>query len=190
MPNLLLQKPSQKSKSKDRLSALGRKMEFWESGELMELLKEAETIQKCLKTTNTASTINEISKKFSREMRRGSVHNAIKLLTHNMKNGILPLTEKTLQELKQKHPPKCNADPEVLLPKKPKEVHPIKFVSIDAESVRKTRLKTRGEAGGLTLKVRRGCLHQLNLEITQLIYATLLLRQLQKFALQKICHHL
>ena len=81
MPNLLLQKPSQKSKSKDRLSALGRKMEFWESGELMELLKEAETIQKCLKTTNTASTINEISKKFSREMRRGSVHNAIKLLT-------------------------------------------------------------------------------------------------------------
>ena len=60
MPNLLLQKPSQKSKSKDGLSALRRKMEFWESGELMELLKEAETIQKCLKTTNTASTINEI----------------------------------------------------------------------------------------------------------------------------------
>ena len=164
-------------------------MEFWESGELMELLKEAETIQKCLKTTNTASTINEISKKFSREMRRGSVHNVINQ-TYNMKNGILPLTEKTLQELKQKHPPKCNADPEVLLPEKPKEVHPIKFASIDAESVRKTRLKTRGGAGGLTLKVRRGCLHQLNLEITQLIYATLLLRQLKKFALQKICHHL
>ena len=122
-------------------------MEFWEPGGLVELIKEAETIPKCLKTTNTTSTINDILKKFSREMRRGNVHNAIKLLTDNMKYGILSLTEKSVQQLKQKHPPRCNGDPEVLLPEKSEEVHPIKFASIDAESVTKTTRKTRGGAG-------------------------------------------
>ena len=91
------------------------------------VLKEAETIQKCLKNTNTTSTIIKISKKFSREMRRGNVHNAIKLLMDNMKNGILHLTEKTMQQVKQNYPPRCNADLEVLLPDKSEEVHPIKF---------------------------------------------------------------
>ena len=85
MPNLLLQKPSQKSKSKNYLSALEKRMELWESGELVELLKEVETIQKCLKATNITSSIKEVSKKFSREMRRGNVRNGIKLLMDNMK---------------------------------------------------------------------------------------------------------
>ena len=66
-------------------------------GALGVVLKEAESIQKCIKNTNATSIINEISKKFSREMRRGNVHHAIKLLTDNMKNGILSLTEKILQ---------------------------------------------------------------------------------------------
>ena len=74
-------------------------------------------------------------------MRRGNVYNVIKLLTDSMKDGVLLLTEKTLQQLKQKHPPKCNADTEVILPDKPEGVDPIRFVSIDAESV-----KTRGRA--------------------------------------------
>ena len=45
MSSLLLQKPSQKSKSKDHLRALERRLELWESGEVMELLKESDTIQ-------------------------------------------------------------------------------------------------------------------------------------------------
>ena len=45
--NVLLQK----SESKDHLSPLERRIELWESGELVELVKEAETIQKYLKTT-------------------------------------------------------------------------------------------------------------------------------------------
>ena len=61
------------------------------------LLKEAESIQKYIKTTNATSIICEISKKVSRKMRRGNVHHAIKLLTDNMKKGILSLTEKILQ---------------------------------------------------------------------------------------------
>ena len=147
MPSLLLQKPSQKSKSKDHLRALERRLELWESGEVMELLKESDTIQKNMKATNKTTSINEISKKFTREMRKGNVHNAMKLLTNNMKNGVLPLNKKTLEQLKQKHPQRRDADPEIMLPDKPEEIHPIKFDSIDAENVRKAALKMRGGAG-------------------------------------------
>ena len=147
MPRLLLQKPSQKSKSKDHLRALERRSELWESGEAMELLKEGDTIQKNMKATNKTTSINAISKKFTREMRKGNVHNAVKLLTNNMKNGVLPLNKKTLEQLKQKHPQRRDADPEIMLPDKPEEIHPIKFDSIDAENVRKAALKTRDGAG-------------------------------------------
>ena len=50
MPSLLLQKPSRKSKSKDHLKALESRLKLWHTGEIMELLKEAETIQKDLKS--------------------------------------------------------------------------------------------------------------------------------------------
>ena len=89
MPNLLLQKPSKNSKAKDHLKALERRLESWISGDLLELLKEAETIPKSLRSKkNTA----EISKRFSQEMKQGNVNSSMKILTNNMKNGILPLT--------------------------------------------------------------------------------------------------
>ena len=41
MPNLLQQKPLKKSKAKDHLKALERRLESWISGDLLKLLKEA-----------------------------------------------------------------------------------------------------------------------------------------------------
>ena len=104
MPRLLLQKPSQKSKSREHLKALERCMDLWTSGEILDLLHEEETIQKNLRPSNTPSTVAKISKKFTREMHKGNVTNAMKQLTDNMQNGILPLNQKTLNQLKQKHP--------------------------------------------------------------------------------------
>ena len=49
--------------------------------------------------------------------------------------------------MKQKHPQRRDADLEIMLPDKPKEIHQIKFDSIDAENFRKAALKTRGGAG-------------------------------------------
>ena len=113
----------------------------------MELLNESHTIQKNMKATNKTTSINEISKKISYEMRKGNVHNAMDLLTNNMKNGVLLLNKKTLEQLKQKHSQRRDADLEIMLPDKPREIHPIKFDSIDAKNVRKTALKNRGGAG-------------------------------------------
>ena len=147
MPGLLLQKPSRKSKSKDHLTSLENRMKPWHAGEIMELLKEAETIQKDLRVSNTPSTIAEISKKFTRELRKGNINSAMKLLADNMKNDILPLNDQTLHQIKQNHPHGKDVHSEVLLPDIPEEIHPIKFHSIDAESVKKAILKTKGTAG-------------------------------------------
>ena len=62
MAGLLLQKLSRKSKSKDHFKLLENRMKLWHAGENIELLKEAETIQKDLKLSNTPSNIAEISK--------------------------------------------------------------------------------------------------------------------------------
>ena len=49
--------------------------------------------------------------------------------------------------MKQEHLHGKDADPEVLLPDIPEEIHPIKLHSINAESVKKVILKTKGAAG-------------------------------------------
>ena len=51
MSRLLLQKSTQKSKSKDHSRVLETRIEFWASGETMDLLKEVETIQRGLRIT-------------------------------------------------------------------------------------------------------------------------------------------
>ena len=105
-------------------------------------------------------------------MRKSNAHNPMKLLTSNMKN-VLPLNKKTLEQLKQKHPQRCDADPEIMLPDKQEETHPINFRSIDAENVRKAALKTMGGAGpsGLDADDGKGSLHRVSLGIVQMIYA-------------------
>ena len=88
MPNLLLQKPSKRSKSKDHLLALERRMCLWYEGNVLELLKEGETIQKSLASSvDSSKNIDQISKRFAEHMHKGNVNGAIKVLTSNMKNS-------------------------------------------------------------------------------------------------------
>ena len=146
MPGLLLKKSSRKSKSEDHFKSLGNRMKLWHTREIMGSFKEEKTIQKDLRVSNTPSTIVEISKKFTREMRKGNINSAIKLLADNMQNGILPLNDKTLHRIKQKHPHGKDAHTDVLLPDIPEEIRPIKFRQIDVESVKKAIFKTKGAA--------------------------------------------
>ena len=64
-----------------------------------------------------------------------------------MQNGILPLNDQILQQLKQKHPETMPAAQEVLLPDIPESIHSIKFANVDADMIRKAAIKTRGGAG-------------------------------------------
>ena len=47
-------------------------------------------------------------------MQNGNVNGAMKLLTDNMLNGILPLNDKTLKQLEKKYPQGKKNDVEVL----------------------------------------------------------------------------
>ena len=51
MPNLLLQKTTKKAKSSEYKEALTRRLALWREGNILDLLKEGETIQNRLKAT-------------------------------------------------------------------------------------------------------------------------------------------
>ena len=67
-----------------------------------------------MKATNKTTSVNEISKIFTREMWKVKVHNVMKRLTNNMKNDVLSLNKKTLKQLKQKYPQRQDADLEIM----------------------------------------------------------------------------
>ena len=117
------------------------------SGNLLELLKEVETIQKSLRSKKISTNIAEIFKRFSQEMKKRNVNSAMKILTDNMKNGILPLTGQTLNQLKLKHQEAKDASQEILLTDTPETIHLIKFESIDVEKIQKAAVKTQGGSG-------------------------------------------
>ena len=63
----------------------------------------------------TSKSIGELSKKFALLMEKGNVNGALKLLTSNISNGILPLDDKTLTLLKEQHPASSELNERVLL---------------------------------------------------------------------------
>ena len=60
-------------------------------------------------------------------MKKGNINAAIKLVTNNMHDGILPLTNETLNKLKEKHPTSKNANNDVLMTGFPQDVHSFMF---------------------------------------------------------------
>ena len=86
------------------MKALERGIDLRINGNIDELLFEGKTIQSRLHHINTPKGIGELSKKFALLMEKGNVNGALKLLTSSISNSILPLDDKTLSLLKQKHP--------------------------------------------------------------------------------------
>ena len=143
MPSFLLQKPSKTSKAKDHLKALER-IDFWGNGKIDELLLEGETIQSRLHHINTPKNIGELSKKFALLTEKGNVNGALKLLTSNISKGIMPLDDKTLSLLKQKHPASSELTEEVLLRGEKPSVHSVVLEDIDENMVKEVALKAKG----------------------------------------------
>ena len=100
MPALFLQKPSRKSKTRDHLIGLERRLKLWDEGNIYELLDES---KKILSSTNTPMYLQRISMNFKHLMQKGNVNGALKLLKNNMSDGILPLTVESLHLLRTKH---------------------------------------------------------------------------------------
>ena len=77
-------------------------------------------------------------------MQKGEVNAALKLLTNNMSNGILPLNDDTLLLLEQKHPEASELQQGILLDQPPMRIHPIVYDVIDEELVLNVASLTKG----------------------------------------------
>ena len=103
MPNLLLQRTSQKSKSHENKNCLERRLKIWKNGNIIELLKEAKTIQDRLpKNKKHVEGIDALSKRFRNLMLQGNVKGALRLLESETTSGILPINEHTINLLHEK----------------------------------------------------------------------------------------
>ena len=80
-------------------------------------------------------------------MTKGNINSALKLLTSNMENGILPLKKDTLSKLIQKHPKGKTASQNILLNGPLQNIHPVKFQSVDEEMIRKAMIRTKWDSG-------------------------------------------
>ncbi|XP_057302766.1 uncharacterized protein LOC130636933 [Hydractinia symbiolongicarpus] len=147
MPSLLLQKPNKKSKSKDHTKALERRLILWENGELLKLFDEAVAIQERLQPPNPKSDISSISKKFRLFMQKGNINSALRLLTDNMTQGIIPLNDETLLLLEQKHPDQGDLSEDALIDQLSQRIHDIVLDIIDEDMVLKAATYTKGGSG-------------------------------------------
>ena len=151
MPSLLLQKPFARSKTKDHIKCLEKRLEMWKEGRISELVVEGRCIQQRLGfRRSTKDDENEkLCRTFSTLMRQGKVKSAMRLLSRH-EGMILDVnsclnsedgnTHTVLDELKTKHPPKGTICPEAVVENEDIEFHPVIFDSIDGEAIQSAAL--------------------------------------------------
>ena len=87
MPSLLLQKPSFKSKSKQRSECLAIRIELWVNGDFNRLLIESRTIQSTLLASKKFRTPEQTAKSFAKLMMEGKVNVALRVLDEEQSGG-------------------------------------------------------------------------------------------------------
>ena len=124
----------------DTLVSLERSLKLWEEGDISNLLYEGETIQERMKISEKGMNIEKISLKFKNMVSKGNVNGVLKPLAENMSNGILPLTDKTLKMLKQKHPEANEPLQAGVLQGPTRPVHPIVYEDIGESLILKAAM--------------------------------------------------
>ena len=153
--SLLLQKPSRRSKTKEHVCHLKRRLDLWSNGDIQQLLDEGRCIQARL-ISRVAPGKNDVDGHIFRSlMAQGKVHSALSYLSRDQTGGILGLDDiipqsqglTTRDILRDKHPPGIPACPESLLPDCVESVNPIIYSDLDAECILQAALHTQGAAG-------------------------------------------
>ena len=153
---LLLQKPSRSSKSKDHIRHLQRRLDLWIKGDLDTLLHEGQSIQSRLKFKSDARNIESTARSFGKLMKEGKVQAARNLLTRPNTGGILGLNDMVMHGddqmtvrdiLTKKHPPSATPPVDALLPENASPPHEIIFDNLDANLIHRAALRTKGAAG-------------------------------------------
>ena len=93
MPILLLQEPARKSKAKDHITYLERRLSTWLQGDLNELVREGRTIQRILPKSSSSTSNAQLARSFANLMFQGKTKAALCLLSEQSKGGVLHLDD-------------------------------------------------------------------------------------------------
>ena len=143
LPNLLLQKPSRTSKAKDHLQKLVDRLNLWKKGEISDLLRECRDIQKKVQSSKRRSS-EDSARIFSKLMMQGKINAALKFLSSDADNGVLELTDETMNSLAEKHPEPSSITEDALLHGPIDKTLTSHFYSIDEEMIAKAARLTKG----------------------------------------------
>ena len=88
---------------------------FGKKGKFLQLPREVEALQQRLLKGIIKRDLATISKEFRDDRMQKAHVNVIKLLTNKMQGEVLPLNEKTINLLRQKHPKSQNTNEDFLL---------------------------------------------------------------------------
>ena len=147
LPHLLCQRTHEKSRTTEDRKALERRLELWEKGDVQNLVKEAETLQRKVKKNIGKKKEEDKAKKFASLMKQGKVAKAARELTSEATAGTLPLNEDTIKELKKKHPQAKEAAEGTKFVGEYNPPNPVIFERITGERIYKHALHTHGAAG-------------------------------------------
>eukprot|EP00923_Selenidium_pygospionis_P004428 GHVN01007124.1.p1 GENE.GHVN01007124.1~~GHVN01007124.1.p1 ORF type:complete len:991 (+),score=91.46 GHVN01007124.1:438-2975(+) len=120
LPNLLLQRPHPKAKTKECSGCLLRRIEAWKEGKLMELFAEGRAIQQRL--PERAGHEDQFARQVAALVAKGNVGAATSRCTRKAKGGVLQVTPTVRLELEKKHPCAVAAVDESLIPGEPPPV--------------------------------------------------------------------
>ena len=98
-----LQKPSQKSKTKDHKECLTRRVALWKNGDIDQLIREGRMIQQRIGRSRKIEPPNK-AKIFAKLVMEGQINAALRYLSDNDSKGVLPLSDDVMEQLQEKHP--------------------------------------------------------------------------------------
>ena len=148
LPNLLLQRVSAKSSTLVNKQTLEKRQELWRQRKISVLIGECLVIQSRLsKDKVRQKQQNNIGETFQKLMIKGNINGALRLLTSQQCNGILPLSDETMNELHLKHPEASPLNDDLLLKGPVNEVNAVIYESIDEITILKACVKTKGASG-------------------------------------------
>ena len=143
---LMLQKPAARSKTKDHVRYLQKRLALWKEGRLSEIVSECEEIQRRMKKSKRKE--DTVNRGFTRLMLTGKVKQALKLVDAESDiTGVHSMDDHIRRTLQEKHPPGEQPQQDVLDRGDIPLVEEVIFESIDSTSVQKVAKSTSGSGG-------------------------------------------
>ena len=143
MPALLLQKPSRKSKTKEHVAYLDKRLKWWQDGQLDLLVREGAAIQKKLAKCKVSADHSE--KVFVRLMLQGKVSSAMRWIG-SQSTTVLPADPRVMDELERLHPQGSPASPSTILHGPMQKIEAVIFDGIDGEMIERCAKRTQGSS--------------------------------------------